>query len=148
LSLFIRLIASHLCGDIVSYSPFLARVKRSEALLQKTGGLVLHGLVHGLFVWLWLWGLGWELKIWASLYVFVTHFLIDFSRVWVESAVIDRREFVILKRNSIWLYLIGRGDVKTETFMKKHLRTWALINMADQCCHVLAIGVFVLLAPV
>ena len=144
MSLFVRLFASHVCGDILSYSPFLARVKRSEGILPKAGGLILHCLVHGLFVWVWLWDLEWELKIWVSLYVFVTHFFIDFARVWVESAVIDRQEFVILKRKNILLYFISRGDGETETFMKKYLGKWLMLNVGDQCCHILAIGLFVL----
>ena len=84
------------------------------------------------------------MRLWAAVYIFVTHFIIDFSRGPVERALIDKQDFKILKRSDTLFYFFGGGDPETRPFMKKHLRNWTLGNIIDQSLHVAAIGIFAL----
>jgi len=144
IELFLRLIAAHLCGDLLSYSRLLARMKRSKRHLKKLGGLGVHCLVHALFVWLWLWGMPWPLKAWASIYIFATHFLIDVVRINVEPLLIDKSQFVILRRKDVFRYFMGKGEAKSDAFLSRHFKKWSLVNAGDQLLHVSAIGIFAL----
>lgn len=148
MELFLLLTASHLCGDLLSYSRFLARIKRTDKMFAKMGALMVHCLVHAVFVLIWLWFLSWRLKVSASIFVFVTHFLIDFGRVSVEPLLIDRGDFVILKRKDVIRHFLGNGDAKTARFMKRHFKKWALLNLGDQLMHVFAIGAFAMAVTV
>ena len=143
MNLFLLLIAAHLCGDVLSYSRFLATLKRQDEISARIKGIALHCLIHGFFVLLWLWSVSWDLRFLAALYVYGTHFIIDFVRVPMERALIDKREFKILKRSDTLCYFLGKGDPQTRVFMKKYLGKWTLVNGIDQSLHVLAIAVFV-----
>lgn len=48
----------------------------------------------------------------------------------------------------MFLYFFGNRDAKTEEFMKKYFKQWALLNVGDQLLHVAAIGAFVAVVPV
>ena len=143
--MFLLLIAAHLCGDVLSYSRFLSGLKRSERLGVKIGGIGLHCFIHGLFVLVWLWPLPWGIRLWAAVYIFVTHFIIDFARTPVERALIDKRDFRILKRSDPLFYFLGKGNPETRAFMKKYLGGWTLANVIDQSLHITAIAIFALL---
>lgn len=142
MNLFLFLIASHLCGDGLCNPTFIARAKRSDKLLAKVQATALHSLIHACFVWLWLWSFEWQLKLWASFYIFAVHFVIDFLRTHIDS----KNDLKIIKKKDALLYLLGLGDVETKVFLKKHGRRWTLINMADQGLHLLAIVIFVVMA--
>jgi hypothetical protein len=138
LRLFLLLIASHICGDLLINAAFLARAKRSEELAGRIQALALHCLV-----WLWLWSYEVSLKIWASMYVFVVHFLIDFFRTHLEMTLIGE-ELRVVPRKEALMYLLGRANDQTNVFLKNHVRTWGLLNIRDQLLHVAAIGAFVM----
>jgi len=144
LSLFLLLLAAHVCGDIVVNSDFLAKNKRSENQVARTGALVVHCVIHFGFVWLWLWPFGRTLKIWASLYVFVVHFLIDYCRTYAEAKLFPGGELMALKKKQVLEYLLGRRDKDVAAFFGKHLKTWVWVNLIDQGMHVAAIGLFVM----
>jgi hypothetical protein len=144
LKVFVLLIASHICGDILFNVTFLAKAKRSDGLLGRVQGFVLHCLVHAVLVFLWLWPYEWGLKTWAVLYIFVVHFVIDFVRTYLEMTLINKHELMVVKKKQALKYLMGRADNEVNVFMKGHGRIWVLLNIGDQLLHVLAIGVFVL----
>jgi hypothetical protein len=98
--------------------------------------------VHVVFVGLWLWNYPWELKAWASSYIFVVHFVIDYARILVETSFIKKDGPTVVKRAQAILYLMGRADKETNLFMAKYLKRWVLLTLADQTFHVVAIAVF------
>ena len=146
MKLLLVLIASHLCGDILVYSPHIAESKRRDSLPARMKAIAFHCFIHAFWVWLWLWSSENKLKLYASSYIFVSHFIIDLSRTYLEEALIDRNEFKIFKRKELLLWLIGKGDYRTNNFMKKHYRKWIFVNVIDQSLHLLVIISFALYA--
>lgn len=146
LQLFLLILAAHLCGDLLIYSPGLAQNKRSGSWGRRSWYILRHVLIHALFVWIWLWTYSLELKVLASLYIFVVHYLIDISRTYYEPALIAKQDFHIFSRKDLLAWLTGRSvPDETQVFLKKHLRTWLGINLLDQSLHLISIFVFVLL---
>jgi len=136
LKLLFALIASHLCGDILVYSPRIAESKRRDSLPVRMKAIAFHCL----------WSSENKLKLYASSYIFVSHFIIDLSRTYFEEALIDRNKFKIFKRKELLLWLVGKGDYRTKNFMKKHYRKWIFVNAIDQSLHMLVIISFALYA--
>lgn len=144
MKLLFLLIASHLCGDILVYSPRMAESKRIDNLPARMKAIAFHCFIHAFWVWLWLWSSENKLKLYASLCVFASHFIIDLFRTYLEEALINKNEFKIFKRKELLLWLIGKGDRRTNNFMKKHYRKWIFVNIIDQGLHMLVIISFVL----
>ena len=137
--IFVRLYAAHICGDILTYFPRLAGQKRVDILSAKIKAIAVHCLIHGLWVWVWGWGWPPRSRLLAVIFIFGLHFLIDFSRGYLENAIIGTANLEILKRQQIWLWLRRRGDPTTNKFMGKYLGKWISINLADQTLHLIAV---------
>mgnify|MGYP002338728343 CR=1 FL=1 len=97
MQLFLLMLAAHLCGDLLIYSPGLAQNKRSGSWGRRSLYILRHVLVHALFVWIWLWTYRPEFKIVASLYIFLVHYLIDIIRTYYEPAFIVKQDFPVFR---------------------------------------------------
>ncbi|NLI80112.1 MAG: DUF3307 domain-containing protein [Deltaproteobacteria bacterium] len=141
LKLFFALTAAHFCGDVLAYSSFLARTKRSNSAFAKFLGIGIHVTVHGCFVYLWLWFFQVENRALAVSFVVTTHFLIDWSRILVETKWFDAENVRILTRREVFRWLTHRRGNSREIpfFTENHLRKWILVNAGDQALHLLAI---------
>lgn len=146
LKLFFLILGAHLCGDVLIYSPALAGNKRSGPFLQRSKFILRHVLIHALLVWLWLWPFSFQLKLTASLYILIVHFLIDISRTYYEPILINKNDFHIFQRRDIFKWLTGKPiNQETKTFLAKYLKIWLSINLLDQSLHFLSILIFVLI---
>ncbi len=143
--IFIRLYAAHLCGDILTYLPQLAGKKRVADPQSKIRAIALHCLIHAAWVWVWSWGWSAYSRLLAAIYIVGLHFLIDFSRGYLENALIGTANLKILKRRQVWLWLRRKGDAMTNNFMSKYLNKWICINLADQTLHFLTVLLVTLL---
>lgn len=143
--IFIRLYAAHICGDILTYLPQLSGQKRADKLSSKIRAIAMHCFIHAVWVWVWSWGWPADARILAIFYIVGLHFLIDFSRVYLEDTIIGKNNLEILKRQQIWLWLRCKGDAMTNNFMKKYFGKWVSINLADQTMHLLSVSVVTVL---
>ncbi len=145
LTLFLLMLAAHLCGDVLIYSPSMARNKRSGSFWSRSQVIFRHALIHALLIWLWLWPYPLSLKIYASVYILLVHYLLDISRTYYEEILIDKQEFHIFSRKDLWKWIRGKPlQQETKAFLKKHMKVWLSINLLDQSLHLLSILVFVL----
>jgi len=142
-NLFFLLIAAHLCGDLLVYSDNVSEAKRKGELRSRVAAIGFHCLVHACWVWVWLWPQGIERKITAGFFVFIAHFIIDFTRIYVEPRWLGRDKIKILKRREVLRWLGGQGDNETRIFMKTSFVPWLTINVVDQSLHLVAIIGFV-----
>jgi hypothetical protein len=102
-----------------------------------------HCLIHVVCVLLWLWPFGRQVIIWACIYVFAVHFLIDYVRTSFEMRAIPEGELRVVKRQQALLYLIGRADHETNLFLGEYLKVWLGAAIVDQGLHAASLGVFV-----
>lgn len=142
----IRLFLAHLCGDLVTYSPMVSRAKRSPNVAYKILATALHATVHGALAWVWLWGLDPSLRGLLPVGIGVAHFLVDFSRILVEEALMGRERPYVLKRKDAIKWLTGRASFEVDSYMREYYVRWFLINIGDQVAHLLSIIGFVALA--
>ena len=146
---FLALYAAHLCGDVLTYFPWLARAKRSEDKERKATAVLTHCLIHAGFVLLWFWLFNLPFALLAASYILLVHFTIDFCRVSFEKKLIAQGELVIFHKKEIFLWLLRREEGDVSRFMNNHFTKWASINIADQSMHLLAIlGLVLLLSDV
>lgn len=77
----------------------------------------------------------------AVSFVVTTHFLIDWSRILVETKWFDAENVRILTRREVFRWLTHRRGNSREIpfFTENHLRKWILVNAGDQALHLLAI---------
>lgn len=136
------LLCAQYSGDFLVYSTRLSSGKRTDDLPVRLRALFLHCLIHLGWVLVWLWFYEWQLKILAALYIFVIHFVIDFSRPYVERVVISRDEFVVTSRKDILMWFWGKSDDRTSRFMRKFFPQWVFVNILDQGSHILSIIIF------
>ena len=124
----------------------MAKAKRANALLSKAGATGLHCLVHAGLAWFWLWPWDENTRLYAALYIFAMHFVIDFTRTMLETSIFDTTEVKIFRRQDVIRWLVGRDNGATEVhaFMERNIMRWLLLNIADQSLHLLSISVFVL----
>jgi hypothetical protein len=92
------MIIAHFCGDILIYSPKLSRQKWKDELLQKLQALGIHCAIHGAWVWILLWPLDSWIRIRAALYIFVVHFVVDYTRPYIQQIFITKDEFAYFER--------------------------------------------------
>lgn len=141
--LFFRLLAAHICGDVITYSPTISQSKRSPQNLRRTIAIVVHCFIHILFIWIWLWDVSINIKLFASIYFFIVHSIIDSMRVVVEDTLIKNEDTIIIRRKDVFYWLIGRSTLEMKEFMNKYFIKWILINVFDQVFHFLSIFLFV-----
>ena len=137
------MIIAHFCGDILVYSPKLSGQKRKDELLQKLQALGIHCAIHGAWVWILLWPMDYWIRIRATLYIFMVHFVIDYTRLYIEQIFIKKDEFVIFERKDFFLWLRGKPDEQMNQFMKKYFPKWLALNILDQAVHIASILLFV-----
>ena len=92
----------------------------------------------------WLWPFGRQVKIWACIYIFTIHFIIDYFRTAFEMRAVPEGQLRVVKRKQALLYLFGRADEETNTFLGRHLKVWMGAAIVDQALHVASICVFVI----
>ena len=139
------MIIAHFCADLLIYSPKLSGQKRKDELLQKLQALGIHCAIHGAWVWVLLWPMDYRIRIRATLYIFVVHFVIDYTRLYIEQIFINKEEFVIFKRKDFFLWLRGKPDEQMKKFMKKYFPKWLVLNILDQAFHMASILLFVVI---
>ena len=101
IQLFLLMAAAHVCGDIILYSQIVSKSKRSGSFFKRSKFITIHVIIHVAFLWVWLWPYGFDLKVSASLYIFLAHFLIDISRTYFEQALIDKKDIYFFSRKDI-----------------------------------------------
>ena len=55
IKLFMLMLAAHLCGDLLIYSPGLAQNKRSGSFGYRSKFILRHVIIHAILVWMWFW---------------------------------------------------------------------------------------------
>ena len=146
ITVFFLILGAHVCGDMFVYSPRIAKRKRSGSFLERSKFISGHAFIHAFFIWIWLWSYGLYLKISASIYILIVHFLIDIARTYYEQKVIDEEKFHIFQRKDI-VKLALRKTVSQDTqcFLNQYRFSWLRINVLDQTFHFLSIFLFVLI---
>ncbi|MBC2695737.1 MAG: DUF3307 domain-containing protein [Desulfobacteraceae bacterium] len=144
MKLFFLLLAAHICGDFFLYSTRISRAKRTSDVIKRLKAVFLHCFFHFILILLWLMPYDFIFRLRAALYISIIHFIIDFSRVHVEGFLYDKKDFIILKRKDVISYLFGNRNSESGTFMKRYLKRWIVINIADQGLHLSVISGFVL----
>ena len=139
------MIIAHFCADILIYSPKLSGQKRKDELLQKLQALGIHCAIHGAWVWILLWPMDYWIRIRATLYIFMVHFVIDYTRLYIEQIFINKDEFTIFKRKDFFLWLRGKPNKQMNQFMKKYFPKWLALNILDQSLHMASILLFVVI---
>ena len=104
----------------------------------------IHCFFHFILILLWLMPYDFIFRLRAALYISTIHFIIDVSRVRVEEFLYDKKDFTVLKRKDVISYLAGNRNAESGPFMKKYLKRWIFINIADQGLHLAVISGFVL----
>jgi hypothetical protein len=147
LNLFLVLVTAHVCGDLLTYSTFLARTKRSGSRFARAKAVALHCLIHAFFVLILGWLFGIKGAVVAAVYIFTVHFMIDFVRVQVEPLFFNFSEPVIINKKQMVNYMLGkRGSHNNlDRFMNKYFWKWMMLNVSDQSLHIASIVTFVLL---
>ena len=146
MNLFVVLLVAHICGDVLSYSSLLSRAKRSDDIFKRNRAVIIHCLLHAIFVLL----LGWLFRVEGSMiaagYIFIVHFFIDFSRVQIEPIFFNTKKIVIINKNELVKCLLGKTeDIEgLKVFMSKYFLKWLVVNVVDQSLHLASIVVFVL----
>ncbi len=131
---------AHYCGDLLSYSPKSSGRKRGDKTLLRIQALMLHCLTHAFWVWIWLWPWDSRIKMQVSLFIFIAHFVIDFSRPYLESAVIPKKHFHIFKKkNDVLLWFRGRASLEVAGFLDVYFYRWLFLNVFDQGMHIVSI---------
>jgi hypothetical protein len=148
LNLFLVLVAAHVCGDVLTYSAFLAIAKRSGNRSSRAKALALHCFVHAFFVLILGWLFGIKETVVAVGYIFVVHFMIDFVRVQVEPHIFNSTDLVIVNKSQLINYVLGRKDDQSrlDRFMGKYFWKWLMLNASDQSLHLASIVIFVWVA--
>lgn len=128
--IFPLLLISHVLGDGLLGSRHLAANKRDRRLFRQLSAIAVHSAPHAFFAGalMLLVGAAW-LKAAALVYLF--HFGIDFIRCKVDMRLFGQGG---LDFHQSLNYLLGRRDDAGNPG-KKTLRTWAMINIADQTAH-------------
>ena len=139
------MIIAHFCADLLIYSPKLSGQKRKDELLQKLLALAIHCAIHGAWVWILLWPMDYWIRICVALYIFVVHFVVDYTRPYIEQIFIKKDEFVIFERKDFFLWLRGKPDEQMNQFMKKYFPKWLALNVLDQSLHMASILLFVVI---
>ncbi len=143
LRFFLLLAGAHYCGDLLSYSPKSSGRKRGGKVLLRVRALVIHCLIHVLWIWVWLWAWDSRLKIQASVFLFIAHFVIDFSRPYIEAALIPKEHFVIFKKKKdVLLWFKGKASKEVRDFLDVYFFRWLFVNVFDQGMHIASIAVF------
>ncbi len=140
---FIALLISHLTGDVFAYSPSLSEAKRSKDTRRKLSGTSLHCLIHSLFVFFCFKLFRLDYGLSAAIYIFIIHYLIDTSRLFVEKILFDHHTLILKRKDAIAL-LFNRDNLHDDlaiTYFKK----WLLINFFDQSLHFFSILAFAIL---
>ena len=146
MNLFLVLVAAHVCGDVLTYSTFLARAKRSVSTSSRAKAVSLHCFVHAFFVLILGWLFGIKGTVVAAGYIFVVHFMIDFVRVQVEPHIFNSTDFVIVYKGQLINYVLGRRDDQRnlDRFIGKYFWKWLGMNFIDQSLHLASIVAYVL----
>lgn len=144
MKLFFLLLAAHICGDFFLYSIRISSAKRTSDFIRRLEAVFIHCVFHFILILLWLLPYDFIFQLRAALYISIIHFIIDFSRVRVEEFLYDKKDFTILKRKDVISYLAGNRNAESGPFMKKYLKRWIAINIADQGLHLAVISGFVL----
>ncbi len=142
MKLFIALILSHFCGDVLVNFIQLSRAKRNSSMPYKIAAISFHCFLHVIWVVIWLELMDIDLNLLSGSFIFLSHFIIDLSRSYFEEKLIGSEDFKILHRKEVFLWLFHRASFRTNDFMNKYFRKWLFINITDQCLHILAIVSF------
>jgi hypothetical protein len=136
------LLAAHVCGDILAYSRFVSGMKRAERAASRVLATSVHCLVHAVLVFLFLWAVPMATRLYAALYVFGVHFLIDLIRVALERNFYPPEDRVILSKKDIMRMLAGRARKPVHGFLPQNKKAWLGMNLVDQGLHLVALLVF------
>lgn len=124
----IKLVLAHLIGDFLLQPNSFVKAKAKQKL--KAWQLYVHSLVHGAIVLLLLWEWNWEgVKI--ALWITLAHFLIDASKVLVQTEQTRRLCFVVdqvahfISIYFIWIWFQGR-ELSMMILTKED--TWLIIT--------------------
>lgn len=140
--IFLGLLAGHVCGDALVYSKSVSGLKRADRAGHRVAGTLLHGFLHAVFVLVFLWPVPAGVRLWACVYVFGVHFLIDAGRVALERRVFPPDEMVILSKKDLFRTLLGRARVPVSEFFHKNMRPWLVMNLLDQGLHLASLAGF------
>lgn len=142
MTLFLLLLAAHICGDFFLYSPRISSAKREASFIKRLKAVFMHCFFHFILVILWLMPYSLIIQIQAALFVTVFHFVIDISRVYIEDLFFDKQDFIIMKRKDAISCILGNKNADSAPFMKKYLKRWICINLIDQGLHLAVIIMF------
>ncbi len=140
--LLLGLLAAHVCGDALIYSRFVSGLKRSDKASSRLLATALHCIFHALFVFLFLWYVPVRTRLAACLYVFFAHFLIDYSRVFVERKIYRPEDVIIFSKKDILRFIAGSAKDPVNTFFGKHRKIWLGMNLLDQGMHLATLCAF------
>jgi len=97
-----------------------------------------------MWIWLWLWFWDNHVKIKVSVFLFIAHFMIDFSRPYIEVMLIPKEHFVIFqKKQDVLLWFKGKASEEVTNFLNLYFYRWLFINAFDQGMHLCSIAVCV-----
>jgi len=136
------LLAAHVCGDTLFYSRFVSGWKRADRAAHRMLATSIHCLFHAVLVFGFLWPVPLETRLWACLYVFTVHFLIDASRVILERAVYRPGDNVILSKTDVFRYVAGTTRGSVDAFFRRNLKPWLRMNLLDQAAHLASLLLF------
>jgi hypothetical protein len=136
LNIFFLLLAAHLLGDVVVGSHRLTVLKRTSSLGSQFIGQGLHSFIHCLLagILLFLTDNNW---ITGAVLVLFAHLLIDIVRSHSEIKLFGEGK-VFVKKSEFIKWVSGKSD-NPDKMNLKNLRTWLLINILDQVCHVISL---------
>ena len=137
------LLAAHVCGDAFIYSRLVSGLKRADRVSSRMLATAIHCFFHAVFVFVFLLFVPVHTRLWACLYVFAAHFLIDFSRVFVERKIYPPEDIIIFSKKDVLRFALGRAGDSVNDFFGKNMKTWMGMNLLDQSLHLVSMIVFV-----
>ncbi len=109
--------------------------------MQRVQSLVVHCLLHVVWIWIWLWSVEISVKVKISLLIFIAHFVIDLSRPHIEAMLIPKDKFIIFqKKSDVLLWFKGKANEDVKTFLDMYFYRWLLTNVLDQGMHIASIA--------
>ena len=147
MKLFLLLMAAHICGDVLIYSPKLSAAKRAEGMTKRMKATFFHCLNHFLLIvcFLILFSYAFSFSLFAAVCIAGAHFLIDITRIHIEDGIFNKKELVIIKKKDLLRYLLGHKDTELAPFIKRYGMKWLFLNVLDQGFHVSTILLFTLI---
>ncbi|MBI9046755.1 MAG: DUF3307 domain-containing protein [Anaerolineaceae bacterium] len=132
------LLTSHLIGDVVISSHYLAVMKRDARTGQQIAGIGIHCCFHAIAAGILLYWAGYT-PLLGALLVFGQHFVIDLTRCRIEMKVWEPDKAYQTLSSLITARV---NPLKTD---KKGFTVWAILLGADQSLHFSALYVISLI---